>query len=195
PAYQLPFQSTGKRTTPDFAYNADSASPYWAYDSYGYGGLIGVYGTSAGAPQWAALVALADQALAQNGVGSLDGFSPTLPLLYKLAGQSYATYYNDIVSGSNGYQAGPGYDYVTGIGSPVADQIVLGILNTLVPPSGGARVPGGHPGKTPGSPLGSAPSHSPVSGHPGSNNKGAPTMLGTSSDPRLGLLFAGLANQ
>src|SRR5262249_17868116 len=129
PAYQLPFQSTGKRTTPDFAYNADSASPHLAYDSYGYRGLIGRYRTSAGAPQWAALVALADQALAQNGVGSLDGFSQTLPLLYKLAGQSYATYYNDIVSGSNGYQAGPGYDYVTGIGSPVADQIVLGILN------------------------------------------------------------------
>src|SRR5262249_36235159 len=116
------------RNTPDFAYNADLATPFWTYAS-NYGGLQAVYGTSAGAPQWAGLIALADQALAMNGIGSLDGPTQTLPQLYKLASLSYSTYYNDIVDGNNTYQAGPGYDLVTGIGTPVADQIVQALVN------------------------------------------------------------------
>jgi hypothetical protein len=141
PNYQLPFQTTGMRTTPDFAYNADLATPFWTYAS-NYGGLQAVYGTSAGAPQWAALIALADQALASNGIGSLDGLSQTIPDLYNLATVSYSTYYNDIVDGNNGYQAGPGYDLVTGIGTPIADQIVEALVNGAQPPGGNAAAPG-----------------------------------------------------
>ena len=54
-------------------------------------------GTSAGAPQWAALIALADQGRAQQGLRSLDGPSQTLPLLYHLP----STAFHDITSGSN----------------------------------------------------------------------------------------------
>ena len=138
PDFQVPFQGYGKRTTPDVSYNADVSSAYWIYDSYGFSGNLGVYGTSAGTPQWAGLIALADQALALNNVGSLDGPTQTLPALYNLANTAYATYYNDIVEGYNGlYQAGPGYDLVTGIGSPIADQVVLGLANGFAPPPGG----------------------------------------------------------
>ena len=49
----------------------------------------------------------------QNGT-TLDGPSQTLPALYSMA----ASNFHDITSGNNGFAAGPGYDLVTGIGSP-----------------------------------------------------------------------------
>ncbi|HLJ95144.1 MAG TPA: S53 family peptidase [Gemmataceae bacterium] len=136
PNAQQPFQGYAMRTTPDFSYNADLYSAYYVVDSYGFNGLVGVYGTSAGSEQWAALIALADQALALQKIGSLDGATQTIPALYNLANTSYATYYNDIVDGYNGYQAGPGYDLVTGLGSPIADQVVQGLINGIAPPPG-----------------------------------------------------------
>ena len=56
------------------------------------------------------------------------GALPRRTLLYGLAGTS-ANYnpsgdYHDITSGNNGYAAGPGYDLVTGIGTPVANLLV-----------------------------------------------------------------------
>jgi hypothetical protein len=70
---------------PDVAYNA--GTPVWVYDSFGSNsqnlGLPAV-GTSAGAPQWAALIAIADQGLALNGVSSLDGATQTIPMLNNL---------------------------------------------------------------------------------------------------------------
>ena len=53
---------------------------------------------------------------------AMDGRSDALPLLYSMA----AADYHDITSGSNGgYSAAPGYDMVTGRGTPVADKLVL----------------------------------------------------------------------
>ena len=58
------------------------------------------------------------------GGTSLNGLSQTLPALYSLPAGDF----NDITSGSNGpYSAGPGYDMVTGIGSPVANELVPGL--------------------------------------------------------------------
>jgi subtilase family serine protease len=73
-----------------------------------------VGGTSLAAPQWAALVALAAQ-LRGAPLGFLN------PALYKLApGDFY-----DVTSGSNGgYAAGPGWDPVTGLGTPDAAKLV-----------------------------------------------------------------------
>ena len=52
---------------------------------------------------------------------SLDGPSQTLPALYGIN----AADFHDITSGSNGsYSAGLGYDMVTGLGSPIANQLV-----------------------------------------------------------------------
>jgi hypothetical protein len=127
PAYQkgVVTQTTTHRAAPDVAYDASSATPFAVYDSFGYGGWLQVYGTSAGAPQWAALVAIADQGRALAGKGTFDGASQLLPMLYQLP----ASDFHDITSGSSGaYAAGVGYDLVTGRGSPFANRIVAGLV-------------------------------------------------------------------
>jgi hypothetical protein len=129
PSYQkgVVTQSSTMRTVPDVAYAGASASPFAVYDTYNATGWIQVYGTSAGSPQWAALVAIADQGLALAGKGSLDGFSQTLPSLYQLPSSDF----HDIASGSNGaYAAGPGYDLVTGLGTPQANLIVAALAGS-----------------------------------------------------------------
>ena len=109
------------------AYDASGASPFAVYDTSSYGGWLEAYGTSAGAPQWSALIAIADQGRALAGEGTLDGGTQTLPMLYQLP----ASDFHDITSGSNGgYSAGAGYDLVTGRGSPVANLIVAGLVGT-----------------------------------------------------------------
>jgi subtilase family serine protease len=126
PSYQqgVVTQVTTHRTVPDVAYDASSASPFAIYDTYGYSGWLQAYGTSAGAPQWAALVAIADQGRALEGKGPLDGNS-LLSALYQLPQSDF----HDIISGGNGsYSAGPGYDLVTGRGSPIANQVVAGLV-------------------------------------------------------------------
>jgi subtilase family serine protease len=124
PGYQSSVTlSNTQRTVPDVAYDADPSTGFAVYDSIASNGQVGwieVGGTSAGAPQWAALVALADQGRATHGFGSLDGRSQTLPLIYAMPSTSF----HDITSGYNGYWAGPGYDLVTGRGSPYANLVV-----------------------------------------------------------------------
>jgi subtilase family serine protease len=124
PAYQDAVQDTGRRQNPDVAYNADPDTGVAVYDSvpsaFGAPGWWQMGGTSAAAPQWAALIAIADQGRALAGLGSLDGLTQTLPALYSLPGSDF----HDITTGSNGFDAGPGYDLVTGLGSPYADRLV-----------------------------------------------------------------------
>ena len=56
-----------------------------------------------------------------GGGTTLDGPSQTLPALYAISADDY----NDITSGSNGvFSAGPGYDEVTGMGTPKASLVV-----------------------------------------------------------------------
>jgi subtilase family serine protease len=59
PSYQSGF-TTGNRGTPDVSYDANPTSGVAVYDSYGSGGWAQFGGTSAGAPQWATLIAIAD---------------------------------------------------------------------------------------------------------------------------------------
>jgi hypothetical protein len=123
-------QTSTERAVPDVAYNASSASPYAVYDSYSYSGWVTAWGTSAGVPQWAALIAIADQGRALNGLGTLNGASETLPALYQLP----STDFHDVTAGTNGaYSAGPGYDPVTGRGSPVANKVVSGLVEYGTP--------------------------------------------------------------
>lgn len=112
------------RAAPDVSYNADPDTGVAILSTYGYGGWLQVGGTSAGAPQWAALMAIADQGRALAGASSLDGYTQTLPALYKLP----STDFHDIVVGDNGYLAGPGYDLVTGLGSPVANYLIPDLI-------------------------------------------------------------------
>jgi subtilase family serine protease len=118
PSYQRGVQNTGVRTVPDVAYNADPGySGVSIYDSNN-GGWLTIGGTSAGAPQWAGLIALANQGRALVGLNPLDGASQTLPTVYRFAADFY-----DITSGSNGYRATAGYDLATGLGTPNAVRI------------------------------------------------------------------------
>src|SRR5262249_3250081 len=134
------FQSTGARQTPDVSFNSD---PYTGHLVYNRGAWYQVGGTSAAAPQWAGIVALADQGRAARGQGSLDGSTQTLYALYKMASTPYSAYYHDVTTGNNGLSAGPGYDQVTGLGTPRADQVVTGLVSvsgsktsvTVSPPS------------------------------------------------------------
>jgi hypothetical protein len=130
PSYQkgVVTQGSSQRGTPDVAFNSSSGSPYAVYDSYGYGGWVMAYGTSLAAPSWAALIAIADQGRALAGQGSLDGPSQTLPKLYALPQGDF----HDITTGSNGgYSAGPGYDLVTGRGTPIANLIVPALIDPV----------------------------------------------------------------
>ena len=157
PTYQgyVATLSSKKRSNPDVAYNADPNTGVYVYDSVN-GGWFQVGGTSAGAPQWAALVAVADQGRALAGKAPLDGATQTLYATYKMA-QTAPTDFHDITSGNNGYAAKVGYDGVTGIGSPLANKVVGGLVGwtgtgsagslatgTAVPPLGGTPPAGTH---------------------------------------------------
>jgi kumamolisin len=95
------------------------------------GGSTGVSGTSVGTPIWAGIAALADQYAGQD-LGLLN------PSLYDiLRGSSYDRDFHDITLGTNGYSAGPGWDPVTGIGSPNVGLLIPGLVR------GGALSGGG----------------------------------------------------
>jgi hypothetical protein len=120
---------TTMRANPDVAYDANPSTGFATYDSYNYSGTsygwLQVGGTSAGAPQWAGLLAIADQGRAASGQPALNSASPqeVMTTLYKNPGD-----FHDITSGTStgspNYTAGPGYDYVTGMGSPLADLVI-----------------------------------------------------------------------
>ena len=131
PSYQngVVTQTSSARATPDVAYDADPSTGVAVYDSVPYEGTtygwVQVGGTSAGAPQWSALLAIADQGRALSGQSALDSTSPqqVMSILYENPAD-----FHDITSGTSTgspqYSAGPGYDYVTGLGSPIANLIV-----------------------------------------------------------------------
>ena len=126
PSYQVDaaIGYTGGRAVPDVAF--DAGTTVSVYDSYDYAApWVSLGGTSIGAPAWSALIAIADQGRNILGQGTLDGASQTLPLLYSAYGKSgYADAFNDITTGGNNLdQAGPGYDLVTGLGTPKAPGI------------------------------------------------------------------------
>ena len=76
-------------------------------------------GTSWGAPVWAALCALINEARHNNHKPSLPYLNT---LVYPLNGTNC---FRDILTGSNGtYHCGPHYDLVTGIGTPDVKQLV-----------------------------------------------------------------------
>jgi subtilase family serine protease len=137
PSYQkgVVTQSSTQRATPDVAYDADPNTGVPVYDTTGSGGWAQYGGTSIAAPQWAALIALADQARAANGLTSLNGRSQTLPMLYSMP----ATDFHDITTGSSTgspkLSAGPGYDLVTGRGTPIANLLIPALAGGTIAPS------------------------------------------------------------
>lgn len=120
PSYQNGLAITN-RGTPDVAYDADPNTGFSVYDSYGSRGWAVYGGTSVGAPQWAALVAIADQGRALAGKGSLSNAQAAM---YQLPRSDF----HDITSGSNGYSATSGYDLASGLGSPIANLVVRDLV-------------------------------------------------------------------
>jgi subtilase family serine protease len=87
-------------------------------------GWYTVRGTSCSAPQFAAMVAIADQ-IAGHSLGQIN------PTLYQLASSDYGKYFYDVTTGNNGpdpsvpgYNASTGWDPVTGLGTPDAANLV-----------------------------------------------------------------------
>lgn len=120
PAYQGQWQASAMRAVPDVSYAADPNTGFSVYISNfnGSSGWITVGGTSAGAPQWAALFALTN-ALRNTSISSGS------QAVYSVAVSNYSSAYLDILTGSNGtYSAQSMFDLVTGLGSPAAGVLV-----------------------------------------------------------------------
>ena len=130
PDYQssanIPSQPTGTgggRGVPDVAGAGDPAT---GYNVCCKGSDMTVGGTSAVAPLWAALIARFGQRLGRP-VGFLN------PLLYQSSSA-----FNDVTQGNNDsqgqgglYQAGPGWDPCTGLGSPKGSALLQALLETV----------------------------------------------------------------
>jgi len=100
------------RATPDIAADADPYTGVAVLDS-GNGGYWIVGGTSLSAPLTAGILAdimTARLSFGKAKFGFLDGE------LYDAFKANFPYFYYDVLTGNNGYSAGPGYDLVTGIG-------------------------------------------------------------------------------
>ena len=137
PSYQKGTIDGGKgRAVPDVAYNAAVLHGVLTYLNIP-GVPPGFYrfgGTSAGSPQWAGIVAIAGQ----KAGGSLGFINKALYQIGQ-ARKQYSKSFHDVTSGTNsavefnasnkpvtiqGFNAGPGWDATTGLGSPIAAQLV-----------------------------------------------------------------------
>ena len=131
PSYQGGVPGIGTaRAVPDVAADASAATGLALVSADGPGSyaVSGSSGTSAAAPLWAGLVAEADQ-LAGYDLGFVN------PALYGIAGgPDYHLAFHDVTRGNStvivapdrfpGYRAGPGWDPVTGWGSPDAELLI-----------------------------------------------------------------------
>ena len=130
PSYQDGLTRAGAtRGVPDVAANADSDTAMAL--EYSDGEFRSAPGTSASTPLWAGVIALADQE-AGHPLGFVN------PAIYRIArGPMYHKAFHDITTGDNtavlnsvtitGYQTGPGWDPVTGWGTPDA-QVLIPLL-------------------------------------------------------------------
>jgi len=130
------------RETPDVSLHANADHGYIMYCSAKATKICSnstpwnvVGGTSASAPLWAALIALANELSLQQGGHELGFINP---LLYQIARdpQKYSACFHDVVKGNNDnnglnggrYPATRGYDLATGLGSYNAYPLVLNLV-------------------------------------------------------------------
>jgi len=146
------------REVPDVTANA--GAPYAVYCTIaglcGRTGWTGLGGTSASAPTWAAIIALADSSSACAPTRPLGFINPALYAIG--SGPGYSGGFYDVVSGNNDltgtdsgdYAAGPGYDLASGLGSPNAGdgsdnglvaQLCSPVVEAAVTPNSGLPRP------------------------------------------------------
>lgn len=136
--------SDGARDVPDVSVSASADHDGYVIYSAGNFGIAG--GTSVGAPQYAGIATLLNQYLIANGFQANAGLGNMNPQLYALA--PVTGVFHDITSGNNmvvpcqgtrgcnlpaiGYNAGVGYDQVTGIGTVDVYNLVMAWHNGSV---------------------------------------------------------------
>jgi len=149
PSWQRSVSGYRTRTVPDVSYNAsilggvgvvftapDAEPDPQCLDDTGHATtciyLVG--GTSAGSPQWAAIFALVNQARAAKHRGPIGFVNDNL---YRIARDHHtAGDFHDITVGSNaldstvGFNAGPGYDLATGLGTPDVAKLVPDLVDS-----------------------------------------------------------------
>lgn len=127
------FDPTASRGLPDVSYNAALISSVLIYESFDPSylpGWVPIGGTSAATPQWAAI-----DAIANNADGPLGFLTPRLYQIYANKA-AYGLAFHDIADGNNsfagvpGYDAGPGWDPVTGLGTPDVNNLVQALKAT-----------------------------------------------------------------
>jgi kumamolisin len=162
--------ATPGRGVPDVAGNAD---PYSGYQVVVDGKPQPIGGTSAVAPLWAGLIARLAQAAGTR-------FGLLQPLIYKgVAPGVAAAGFNDIVQGGNGaYNAGPGWDPCTGLGSPNGTAL----LSLLAPSATNPTNPTNPSGPTnPTNPSGPTDPSGPTGPTGASGSSGASGASGSSA--------------
>ena len=107
-------------------------------------------GTSAGSPQWASIAAIADQR-----AGKRLGFLNSAIYQIGKVKKTYPVSFHDITSGNNsagefdvnddpviviGYEAGPGWDPTTGVGSPIGPGLIDNLIKYVSPGDGTAAI-------------------------------------------------------
>jgi len=152
PSYQKgTLQSGVQLGVPDVSYSAAVYHGVLTYlDIPGIpAGMYLFGGTSAGSPQWAAIIAIADQK-----AGKRLGFINQALYHIGQAQSHYANSFFDVTSGNNsvvedvaiqGFEAGPGWDAATGLGSPTTDQMVNYLIQFVSPGDGMAAIAGSKP--------------------------------------------------
>ncbi len=131
--FGIPNDSRGTRGVPDVSYDANPGTGYAVYDSVTINGAAGwfqVGGTSAAAPQWAALASIANSSRVAARKANLSGADT---IFYSLAKTGIGTNFHAVTKGTNGScgtlcTASAGYDYVTGLGTPQAKVIIASLV-------------------------------------------------------------------
>jgi kumamolisin len=112
-----------QRLTPDIAAVAD---PFTGLKIVLGQQVVVGGGTSLAAPIWAGIAAVMNQYLVDNGGRQLGDLNP---LLYRVAEGARLPAFRDVVLGGNAVAlAGPGYDLVTGLGTPNVDNLARTLL-------------------------------------------------------------------
>jgi subtilase family serine protease len=157
PAYQRAHRiprAHKRRGNPDVSYVADPNTGVWVFDSTHFGSIPGgwfvVGGTSVGAPQWAAILALANQMRAAQHLGTLSTSSHRMNMPQSPVYGVPSSTFRDVISGINGgcaiCRSVGGYDYVTGLGSPIVNELVPSLISPQATPDDGWGDDGGGPG-------------------------------------------------
>lgn len=150
PSWQLGVQTSGHREDPDVAFDANPSTGVWVTDTWDYpnNAAVGsVGGTSLGSPSWAGILSLVNQARAVNGLGTLGNAQVAMytDITDYYSGSNAA--FTDITTGKNKVAStGPGWDGVTGFGSPLLPGLINQLDNVASPAAlvgGGVNALGG----------------------------------------------------